>query len=197
MNRNCSRSLLCKSTEHVLSGHAADLVRRFASIDLKHYKTKRIALRWRTAEEVVNAVGEETCGSLRCAYHNPLPDRLVAEGAQMPSLQAFELPFTYAEAGETKTALVKVKVCNRCSKKLLFKPDGDSHSRSAGAAESSVSEARREEGMHRDRRGSNPGLDQDGNRSEERRRSRSPSRHKPSTRGADRGGRSSANRIDR
>ena len=197
MNRDYSRSLLCKSTEHVLSGHAADLVRRFASIDLKHYKTKRIALRWRTAEEVVNAVGEDTCGSLRCAYHNPLPDRLVAEGAQMPPLQAFELPFTYTEAGETKTALVKVKVCNRCSKKLLFKSDGDSRSRNAGAVDSSVIEARREEGMHRDRRARNQSRDQGGNRSEERQRSRSPSRHKPSERDVDRGGRSSANRIYR
>lgn len=29
----------------------------------------QIALRWRTPEEVVGSIGEETCGSLRCAYH--------------------------------------------------------------------------------------------------------------------------------
>lgn len=48
-------------------------------IDLKHYKSRRLALRWRTAPEVVEGIGEDTCGSLRCKYHQPftlVPDRV-------------------------------------------------------------------------------------------------------------------------
>lgn len=37
----------------------------------------------------------------------------------------FELPFVYMEAGERKEALVKVKVCPRCTAKLLWKPGQD------------------------------------------------------------------------
>lgn len=91
-------------------------------IDLKHYKTKRIALRWRTAEEVINGLGEETCGSLRCAYHQPVSEDDLASGARIPHLRAFELPFAYEEAGEQKSALVKVRVCERCVRKLTYKP---------------------------------------------------------------------------
>lgn len=133
-------------------------------IDLKHYKSKKLALRWRTAPEVVNGIGEETCASLRCRYHKPLqaqspvsdhavgfisphsragstgrnygweyPDHDEKERSRrkekktktMPELKTFELPFVYMEAGERKEALVKVKVCPRCTAKLLWKPGQD------------------------------------------------------------------------
>lgn len=42
----------------------------------------------------------------------------------MPPLIAYELPFVYQEAGERKEALVKVKVCSRCSRKLLWGKGG-------------------------------------------------------------------------
>lgn len=93
-------------------------------IDLKHYKTRQIALRWRTAEEVIAFIGERTCASLRCPYHNPSADQLEAmseQGITMPRLQAFELPFAYIEAGQQKHALVKVKVCERCARKVNYK----------------------------------------------------------------------------
>jgi protein FRA10AC1 len=41
----------------------------------------------------------------------------------MPTLQAFELPFAYEEGGERKTALVKVKLCERCARKLMWKKE--------------------------------------------------------------------------
>lgn len=94
-------------------------------IDLKHYKTRQIALRWRTAEEVLASIGETTCASLRCPYHNPSPEQLSEmdeRGIDMPSLQAFELPFAYVEAGEKKQALVKVKVCDKCARKITYRP---------------------------------------------------------------------------
>lgn len=161
--------------------HQADMKPRWQQrdrIDLKHYKTKRIALRWRTAEEVVGAIGEETCGSLRCPYHNPLPEHLVEEGATMPLLQAFELPFTYAEAGEAKTALVKVKVCHRCAKKLLFKPgqeERSSRNRSAEREDMLVRSERVEEYGHSSARDSRRHSPERGGGSV-RTRSRSPTR---------------------
>jgi protein FRA10AC1 len=81
-------------------------------IDLKHYKSKRLALRWRTGPEVIEGIGEETCGSLRCKNHSMAG----------PMLRAFELPFVYEEGTERATALVKVRLCERCQNKLTWKP---------------------------------------------------------------------------
>ena len=123
-------------------------------IDLKHYKSKRLALRWRTAPEVVDGIGEETCGSLRCKHHQPRSGGSVdgrdrygsdnyssgsSRGNGRPSahgdrsakrrkkkelqLRSYELPFGYEEAGERKEALVKVRLCKRCERKLTWKPD--------------------------------------------------------------------------
>jgi hypothetical protein len=41
------------------------------SIDLKHYKSGQIAMRWRTEDEVLAESGERTCGNLRCVDHTP------------------------------------------------------------------------------------------------------------------------------
>jgi hypothetical protein len=41
------------------------------SIDLKHYKSGQIAMRWRTEDEVLAETGERTCGNLRCVDHTP------------------------------------------------------------------------------------------------------------------------------
>ncbi|WWC88168.1 uncharacterized protein L201_003073 [Kwoniella dendrophila CBS 6074] len=57
--------------ERVARAYESKLFKEFALIDLKHYKSKQFALRWRTAIEVINGLGENTCGSLRCKYHNP------------------------------------------------------------------------------------------------------------------------------
>ena len=103
-------------------------------IDLKHYKSRHIALRWRTAEEVIDSIGETTCASLRCPYHKLTQDqlaRLERRGIAMPPLQAFELPFAYVEAGEKKQALVKVKVCDKCARKISYKPSNDRRSSEA------------------------------------------------------------------
>ncbi|OWZ55279.1 protein FRA10AC1 [Cryptococcus neoformans c45] len=150
--------------ERLARAYESKLFKEFALIDLKHYKSKKLALRWRTAPEVVNGIGEETCASLRCRYHKPLqaqspvsdhavgfisphsragstgrnygweyPDHDEKERSRrkekktktMPELKTFELPFVYMEAGERKEALVKVKVCPRCTAKLLWKPGQD------------------------------------------------------------------------
>ncbi|WWC68357.1 uncharacterized protein I206_102282 [Kwoniella pini CBS 10737] len=58
--------------EKVARIYESKLFKEFALIDLKHHKSKAFALRWRTATEVINEIGENTCASLRCKFHNPL-----------------------------------------------------------------------------------------------------------------------------
>jgi len=111
------------------------LFREFAVCDLKHYKSGNVcifpihqvsssphthtprvaqfALRWRTEAEVLSGAGENTCGNTRCKHHN---DQDVAV-----KLSTLELPFAYEEHGEPKSALVKVVLCPRCLKKLMWK----------------------------------------------------------------------------
>jgi protein FRA10AC1 len=140
-------------------------------IDLKHYKTRQIALRWRTAEEVIDSIGETTCASLRCPYHNPSQAQLAQmeeRGIAMPPLQAFELPFAYVEAGEKKQALVKVKVCEKCARKITYKPSDEAES------------SRDRETSERHRSGSGrlkSDIVEDDRRKSSRRSSRSGARH--------------------
>ncbi|EPT01631.1 hypothetical protein FOMPIDRAFT_1109616, partial [Fomitopsis schrenkii] len=93
-----------------------NLYREYAVCDLKHYKSGNFALRWRTESEVVCGAGETTCGNTRCALHE---QRAVDE--LRPSLKTLELPFSYVEDGAAKFALVKVVLCDRCLKKLMWK----------------------------------------------------------------------------
>lgn len=60
---------------------------------------------------MLSGAGETTCGNTRCAHH-------FAAGVGLTTL---ELPFAYAEHGEAKSALVKVVLCRRCVKKLMWK----------------------------------------------------------------------------
>ncbi|KAL1405193.1 hypothetical protein Q8F55_008818 [Vanrija albida] len=46
--------------DRLAKGYESKLFRELALIDLKHYKSKRFALRWRTATEVVDGKGDET-----------------------------------------------------------------------------------------------------------------------------------------
>ncbi|KIP10497.1 hypothetical protein PHLGIDRAFT_231826 [Phlebiopsis gigantea 11061_1 CR5-6] len=96
----------------------SNLYREYAVCDLKHYKSGNFALRWRTEEEVVAGAGESTCGNTRCALH---PPRNIDPADPRPPLKTLELPFAYAEGGEAKSALVKVVLCDRCCRKLMWK----------------------------------------------------------------------------
>jgi len=94
------------------------LFKEFAICDLKHYKSGNFSLRWRTEDEVVDGIGQFTCGNPRCSRHTP-------EGMKKKekTLITLELPFGYSEDGATKSALVKVVLCGRCKKKLTWKRD--------------------------------------------------------------------------
>jgi protein FRA10AC1 len=95
--------------------------------------TRQFALRWRTEGEVLSGAGEETCGNTRCPHHrahgsssatNRLrqgwPTDADAERESVP-LVTLELPFSYVEGGESKFALVKVVLCDKCRGKLMWK----------------------------------------------------------------------------
>lgn len=84
---------------------------------LSNYK---FALRWRTESEVVDGAGEMTCGNTRCALHSPR-GRDGDEGRPLRGLTTLELPFAYEEHGQSKSALVKVVLCKKCLKKLMYK----------------------------------------------------------------------------
>jgi protein FRA10AC1 len=99
----------------------------------------QFALRWRTEAEVLSGAGESTCGNTRCKHHEETSagynndDRYssnqrigVTESShprkkKSPALTTVELPFAYIEHGETKSALVKVVLCEKCLGKLMWK----------------------------------------------------------------------------
>lgn len=62
---------------------------------------------------MLSGAGETSCGNTRCTSH--------AVNVPMPPLATLELPFVYEEHEETKTALVKIVLCGRCVKKLMWK----------------------------------------------------------------------------
>ncbi|KAI0768009.1 folate-sensitive fragile site protein Fra10Ac1-domain-containing protein [Trametes elegans] len=104
--------------EKLAKKYYSSLYREYAVCDLKHYKSGNFALRWRTENEVLSGAGETTCGNTRCPLHSELPE----EGEDIrPALTTLELPFSYLEHGESKFALVKVVLCQKCVEKLMYK----------------------------------------------------------------------------
>jgi len=102
--------------EQLAQKYYGNLYREFALCDLKHYKSGNFALRWRTETEVLSGAGENTCGNTRCAHH-----LAPHEHNPIPPLTTLELPFAYVEQGESKSALVKIVLCDSCCKKLMWK----------------------------------------------------------------------------
>ncbi|KAI3600973.1 protein fra10ac1 [Moniliophthora roreri] len=111
--------------EKLASKYYANLYREFAVCDLKHYKSGNFALRWRTEAEVLSGAGETSCGNTRCKLHEPTADfddfAENERGHKSLNLATLELPFTYLEHGESKSALVKVVLCEKCVGKLMWK----------------------------------------------------------------------------
>ncbi|KAJ7442461.1 folate-sensitive fragile site protein Fra10Ac1-domain-containing protein [Mycena latifolia] len=100
--------------EQLAAKYYDSLFREYAVCDLKHYKSGNFALRWRTEAEVLAGAGETSCGNTRCAHHDP-----AGPPARTP-LSTLELPFTYTEHGEAKSALVKAVLCEKCLGKLMW-----------------------------------------------------------------------------
>lgn len=66
----------------------------------------KIALRWRIEQEVVIGKGQFICGNKKCN--------------EKDSLRTWEVNFAYREQGEKKNALVKIRLCPECSRKLNY-----------------------------------------------------------------------------
>lgn len=70
------------------------LFKEYCIADLTRYKENKIALRWRTEQEVVTGLGQFQCGSRHCG--------------EKDGLRSWEVNFKYIEQGEVQNALVKV-----------------------------------------------------------------------------------------
>ena len=83
------------------------LHREYALADMTRYREGAIGLRWRTEKELVDGKGQFTCGNKACG--------------ETEHLDSFELLFAYAEHGEQKQALVKLRACPKCADKLHYR----------------------------------------------------------------------------
>jgi len=127
--------------EQLAEKYYANLYKEFAVCDLKHYKSGNFALRWRTEDEVLSGAGETTCANTRCEHHRG--------GSKVP-LTTLELPFAYVEHGEEKSALVKVILCDRCVRKLMWKKN--KYSQRALKSEKDLEGSVSAEGSNHDRK---------------------------------------------
>ena len=92
--------------KHLAKAYYDRLFKEYAISDLSRYKENKIALRWRTESEVIEGKGQFACGSKRCSARE--------------DLESWEVNFGYVEEGEKKNALVKLRLCADCSKKLNY-----------------------------------------------------------------------------
>ncbi|KAK0480197.1 folate-sensitive fragile site protein Fra10Ac1-domain-containing protein [Armillaria novae-zelandiae] len=136
--------------DKLASKYYSSLYREFAVCDLKHYKSGNFALRWRTEAEVLSGAGETTCGNTRCVHHDPRDN-------YKTSLTTLELPFTYSEHEETKSALVKAVLCKKCLDKMMWKrrkerteKAGDSEDKSQRRSDDVAEDKRHRHKRHRD-----------------------------------------------
>ena len=68
----------------------------------------KIGLRWRVQAELVSGKGQFICGAKRCD--------------ETRGLSSFEVNFAYDEAGESKQALVKLRVCPKHAEQVRLRP---------------------------------------------------------------------------
>jgi protein FRA10AC1 len=86
---------------------------------------------------VLSGAGENTCGNTRCKHHTG-QDTAV-------HLSTLELPFAYEEHGERKSALVKVVLCPRCLKKLMWKRNKEKEGQPSTALEGPIEPSNHED----------------------------------------------------
>ncbi|XP_053604833.1 protein FRA10AC1 homolog isoform X2 [Plodia interpunctella] len=83
------------------------LFKEYCICDLTRYKDNKLALRWRVEKEVVMGKGQFQCGNKHCNSDS--------------NLKSWEVNFAYVEDNEKKNALVKLRLCPECSKKLNYR----------------------------------------------------------------------------
>ena len=82
------------------------LFKEYCIADLSLFKENRVAMRWRVEREVLDGKGQFVCGEKRCQ--------------ESADLQSWEVNFGYMEHGVKKNALVKLRLCRKCSEKLNY-----------------------------------------------------------------------------
>merc|ERR1712110_267818 len=82
------------------------LFKEYCVCDLSRYKENKVAMRWRTENELKVGKGHFVCGSRKCE--------------EREYLRTWEVNFAYIEETEKKNALVKVRLCPECSIKLNY-----------------------------------------------------------------------------
>jgi protein FRA10AC1 len=87
------------------------LHREYALADMTRYREGAIGLRWRTESEVFDGKGQFTCGNKACGADE--------------HLTSFEVNFSYVERGVQKMALVKLRVCPACERRLHYRQRKD------------------------------------------------------------------------
>lgn len=83
------------------------LFKEYCICDLTYYKANKIAMRWRTEQEVISGKGQFSCGDRNCK--------------ESSELRTWEVNFAYFEKDEKKNALVKLRLCSECSFKLNYR----------------------------------------------------------------------------
>lgn len=83
------------------------LYKEYCLANLKFYKEGKIALRWRIEDELISGKGQFICGNVDCF--------------ETENLHSWEVNFAYKEDNQKKNALVKLKLCPKCSYKLNYK----------------------------------------------------------------------------
>lgn len=82
------------------------LFKEYCICDLSRYKENKVAMRWRTEQELVDGKGQFICGDKRCQ--------------EKDGLRSWEVNFSYIEHDVKKNALVKLRLCDDCSYKLNY-----------------------------------------------------------------------------
>jgi protein FRA10AC1 len=111
--KSTHRFLRTDEDDDALSSWEAKLARRYYDklfkeycvCDLSRWRERKIGMRWRIEKEVKDGKGQFFCGDKRCT--------------ETKDLASYEVHFGYVEAGERKEALVKLRVCPACAKKLV------------------------------------------------------------------------------
>uniref|UniRef100_A0A182WFT5 Peptidase S1 domain-containing protein n=1 Tax=Anopheles minimus TaxID=112268 RepID=A0A182WFT5_9DIPT len=82
------------------------LFKEYCIADLSRYKENKVAMRWRIEKEVIVGKGQFVCGDRQCEDRS--------------ELRSWEVNFGYLEQGQKKNALVKLRLCPKCSDKLNY-----------------------------------------------------------------------------
>ncbi|KAF8252443.1 hypothetical protein K440DRAFT_633752, partial [Wilcoxina mikolae CBS 423.85] len=120
----------------LVASYDAKLYKEFVLIELSQYCAGRVAMRWRTEEEVKKGKGERTCAALDCEK--------ASEGER-------EVLFNYVEDGEAREAMVKVRLCEVCSGKLTKAKEREGGGKKREEGRSSGKERRRRDSRRRSR----------------------------------------------